>query len=38
MSLFADFIATGLLPHIVLDTLFVALFLGVMVKFLRQNS
>jgi len=36
MTPFADLIATGLLPHIVINTLFVAVLLGVVVKFLRN--
>jgi len=36
MTSFADLIATGLLPRIVLETLFVAVLLGVMVKFLKR--
>jgi len=36
MTSFADLIATGLFPHIVIDTLFVAVTLGVMIKFLRR--
>jgi len=36
MNQFADLIATGLLPHIVIDTLFVGVCLGVMLKFLRN--
>jgi len=36
MTSYADLIATGLFPHIVIDTLFVAVLLGVMLKFLRR--
>lgn len=36
MTQFADLIASGLLPHIVIDTLFVGIVLGVMLKFLRN--
>jgi len=38
MTQFADLIATGLLPHIVLDTLFVSVLLGLTVRFLRRES
>lgn len=38
MSLFADLIATSLLPHIVIDILFVAIVLGVPYRFLKNNS
>jgi len=36
MTQYADILATGLFPHIVVDVLFVSVILGVMLKFLRR--